>query len=362
MDVLLKWGGIVMAFLVAVSCGEPENTVPAAVVRPVKYEVVKTPDHQTVRSFPGVSKAGSTSRVSFRVNGKIETLLVREGDKIQKHARIATLDDSDARLQYEKAQSALNKSKVYMDTARSNLGRIKGLYENNNVSLNDYEAAKEKLANSKADYMADKKNLDLQKKELGYFTLAAPVTGMISGVLAERGENVSAGQVILEIHTIDEMEVLAGIPDAYISGVKKDAEVRVVFGSVGDQAFRGRITKVSYNIDTESSTYPVTVRIDTPSDAIRPGMPATLSFTFSKQNDKDLLTVPVHAVGQDNTGHFLYLVTKTDPGRGVVAKTYIKIGKMTNNGFEVAQGIKTGDMVVTAGISHLSDGLEVKMP
>lgn len=125
--------------------------------------------------------------------------------------------------------------------------------------------------------------------------------------------------------------------------------------------FNGRVTKVSYNIDADSSTYPVTIRILNPSDAIRPGMPATLFFDFGSKDVKDVLMVPVHAVGKDTTGHFVYLVKKTDQGLGVVKKMAIDIGKMTSKGFEVLKGIKTGDLVVTAGISHLSNGLEVRI-
>ncbi len=352
---------ISLAFLMMVSCGDEAQKSPQKIIRSVKYIIVSADKANKIRSFSGVSKAGSISRVSFRVSGKLEKIFQKEGDRIQKKALIASLDHSDAVLQYEKTQSAVNKSKVYMDTAISNLSRIKSLYENNNVPLNEYEAAKEKLANAKASYMTDKKSLNLKKKELGYFKVYAPISGMISGVVVEEGENVSAGEVILEILTMDEMEVQAGIPDSYISGIKKNDPVTLSFSPLGGQKFNGRITEVSYNIDADSSTYPVTIRILNPSDAIRPGMPATLLFDFGNKDAKKVLMVPVHAVGKDNTGHFVYLVKKTGQGLGVVEKMTVDIGKMTSSGFEVLKGIQTGDLVVTAGISHLSNKLEVRI-
>ncbi|MCP3871915.1 MAG: efflux RND transporter periplasmic adaptor subunit [Desulfobacteraceae bacterium] len=352
---------LMFAFLMIVSCGDGEQNKVEKVIRPVKYMIVSSAKENKNRSFSGVSKAASTSRVSFRVSGKLESISVKEGDLIQKQALIASLDDSDAILQYEKAQAALDKSKVSMDTAKSNLSRIKSLYENNNVSLNEYEAAKEKLANSKASYMADKKNLDLKKKELGYFKVYASISGMISKISAEAGENVSAGQVILEVHTIDEMEVRAGIPDSYISKVKKNDQVIVSFSPLKNKKFDGKITEVSFNIDSDSTTYPVIIQIINPSDAIRPGMPATITFDFGSSNANDVLLIPVHSVGKDSNGHFVYLVKKTTDGLGVVGKKQVEIGRMTTNGFEALKGIKSGDMIVTAGISHLTGGLEVRM-
>lgn len=361
MTFCLRFFLLMGAVFMLVSCGDDIQKAPEKVLRPVKYITIFAGKENRSRSFSGVSKAAGTSRVSFRVNGKIEKIFVKEGDLIKKKTLVASLDSSDAMLQSEKALSALNKSKVYMDTAKSNLARIKGLYENNNVSLNEYEAAKEKFANSEANYMADKKNLNLKKKELGYFKVYAPISGMVSQVIVEAGENVSAGQVLLEILTVDKIEVQAGIPDSYISTIKKKDPVTVSFSPLKDQKFDGKITEVSFNVDTDSSTYPVTIRVINPSDAIRPGMPATVLFDFGIKDKTQVLSVPVHSVGKDNKGHFVYLVNKTGDGLGVVKKVPVEIGKMTTNGFEVLKGVKSGDLVVTAGISHLNDGLEVKM-
>lgn len=275
-----RWLIIMIAFMTVVSCGNDAQQTLEKVLRPIKYAPVSAGNSETRRSFSGISKAGSTSRVSFRVSGKLENIYLKEGDQVVREQMIAALDDSDARLQYEKAQSAVNKSKVYMETASSNLTRIKNLYENNNVSLNEYETAKEKLADAQAAYMADEKDLDLNKKEVDYFKVYAPISGKVSSVDMEQGENVSVGQVILEIHSMGDMEVEAGIPEAYISEIKMNDPATVSFKSMGDQTFNGRITEVPYDIDAESSTYPVMILILDSSDAIRPGMPATVVFDF----------------------------------------------------------------------------------
>jgi hypothetical protein len=95
--------------------------------------------------------------------------------------------------------TAVNKSKTYRNTTRSNLNRMKGLYENNNVALNNYEDTKERLVNSNATYISDKQNADLEKKTLGYYKLSATMSGIISGLSVEAGENISIGEVALSI-------------------------------------------------------------------------------------------------------------------------------------------------------------------
>lgn len=343
------------------SCSKEKQEQTSELIRPVRYVKIIPSTGDSKLSFSGIAKTGKLARISFRVSGKVEKIAVKDGDRIQQGDLIATLDASDAQLTYEKVLSGVDKSRVYRDTAKSNLERIKSLYESNNVSLNEYEAAKEKYANSNAAYLADRRTADLQKKELGYYTLQSPITGVVSGFSVETGENVSAGQVILEIHSMDEMEVDTGIPDAYIAGIQKGQTVSVAFTPIPDKTFEGRVTEVSYNVDDESSTYPVTVRLLSPSSKIRPGMPANVRFSMAAREQKDSLLVPINAVGKDDQGNFVYIVKDIKDKIGVVEKKHITVGSVTNEGFEALHGIEYGNLVVTAGISHLSNGLKVRV-
>lgn len=342
------------------ACGN-ENEAPKELIRPVKYKVVTTSDTDTTRAFSGISRAGTEARLSFRVTGTIVTLNVKEGDRVKTGAVIAVMDDSDAKIQYDKALVALENSRINKKTAASNLQRIKGLYENNNVSLSEYEAAKEKYANANAAYIADNRSAELSKKEIGYFTLKSPMDGMISGKSAEINENASAGQVIVIINAIDDIEVNTGVPESYISRVTSKQSVSVTFPSITGQVFDGIVNEVSYTVDTESSTYPVSVSLTHPTREIRPGMPAEVTFTFPKSKENKGLLLPIHAVGEDSTGNFVFVAVPEKEGFGIVHKRAVTVGKMRNNGFEHKSGLSDGEMVVTAGIGSLSDGLKVRL-
>ena len=342
------------------ACSDDKKEV-KELIRPVRYQMVTTSGNETTRSFSGISRSGTEARLSFRVGGTVVALNVNEGDRVKTGKTIAVLDDSDARLQYDKALVSLEKSRINKKTAKANLRRIKGLYENNNVSLSEYEAAKEKYANANAGFFADNRNAELQKKELGYFSLVSPMDGMISGKSAEINENVSAGQVIVVINAIDDIEVTAGIPESYISRVSNDQSISVRFPSIADKVFDGKITEVSYTVDKESSTYPVTVSITHPTREIRPGMPAEITFYFARKKTSPKILIPTHAVGEDTKGNFVFTVVPEKEGFGIVHKMPVTVGKITDEGFELLSGLTDGDMVVTAGIASLTDGLKVRL-
>ena len=101
-------------------------------------------------------------------------------------------------------------------------------------------------------------------------------------------------------------EISVGIPEIFISKVKKDQGVDIVFSSMPDQTFSGKVYEVSFS-SLGGSTYPVTVRIDKPTQDIRPGMVADVHFNFSdKREEVQKLVTPIASVGEDSNGHFRF--------------------------------------------------------
>jgi RND family efflux transporter MFP subunit len=350
--------GIILIFLS--SCGG-EKKEQEEIIRPVRYQKVYLSSGIQTRTFSGTSKAGTEVNLSFRVSGIVDSISVNVGDRVRKGQLVASIDDSDARLQYDQALVAFEKSKIQRDIAKSNLDRVKGLYENNNVSLSEYETAKGNYATANAAFNADKKKLDLQQRQLSYYKLYSPIEGIIASKGIEKNENVQAGKIIVVINAGDEIEISVGVPESFISRVKAGENVSVTFSSLPGKVFDGVLSEVSYAISSESSTYPVTVNIIHPTQDIRPGMPADVSFDFTSDSDTDGILVPANAVGEDTQGNFVFTVEETGGGFAVVKKISITVGRLTRNGFEVLGGLKDGDSVVTAGISKLTDGMKVRL-
>jgi RND family efflux transporter MFP subunit len=354
---------VVIAILIAaslLSCNRKEETR-EEIIRPVRYQQIFLSGGEQTRTFSGVSKAGTEAKLSFRVGEVIELLSVKVGEKVNKGKLIASLDDSDARLNYEKSLSALRKAETQKGNAKSNLDRVKGLYENNNVSVSEYETAKDQYASANSSYNTEKKNADLKKRELSYYKLYAPMDGIIVTVPTEKNEQVSPGQVVAEISSESDIEVTVGMPEAFISRVKAGEKVAVKFSSLPDRGFNGIISEVSFGAGAESSTYPVIIKIQHVTGDIRPGMPADVTFHFSSGEKKERLVVPANAVGEDTEGNFVFTVIAAENGLAVVNKQAVTVGKLTRDGFEISKGLRDGELVVTAGIANLSDGMKVRL-
>jgi membrane fusion protein (multidrug efflux system) len=71
--------------------------------------------------------------------------------------------------------------------------------------------------------------------------------------------------------------------------------------------------------------------------------------------------VPAHAVLEDESGRFVYVVESVSGGRGEVQRRTVETGDLSQLGLEIRSGLASGDRVVTAGMSKMRPGLPVRL-
>ncbi|MCG8533067.1 MAG: efflux RND transporter periplasmic adaptor subunit, partial [Desulfovibrionales bacterium] len=316
---------------------------------------------EMVRRFSGISESGREAALSSRVGGVLRHVHVGVGQRVKKGEPVASIDNAEAVLAYEKAQATEKNAKVQVETAQSNLKRVRGLYESNTVSLKEYESAKNKFAAARADYSAAGKNAALKKRELGYYTLYAPMAGIVVSKDVNENEVVSSGTQIVKLSSENAIRIDVGVPEKYISRVKTQTAVSVTFSSLPGQLFRGVVSEIAY-AGGSASTYPVKVDLTQGHGRLRPGMPAHVAFAFGDGNGGGFFMVPSNAVGEDAQGNFVYVVVPGDEaGFGTAQKKLVTVGKLTDRGFQILSGLGEGELVITSGINKMVPGKKVKM-
>ena len=332
------------------------------IVRPVLYQEVIPGGGVQTRTFSGTAKSGTETKLSFKVAGNIQSLRVKVGQEVSRNDLIATLDDSDLQLQYEQNDASVKNADAQEKQAKSNYERVRSLYENGSTSLSEYESAKASYESAKAQESSAKKSRKLAKAQLDYARLYAPVSGKIATVDAEVNENVASGQEIVVLSSEGDLEVNLGLPESYISNVNVLDKVDVVFSSSSSQTFTGVVSEVSFSISSQTSTYPVVVKIEGDTRSIRPGMAASVTFKINTASvsQPDLLIVPGQAVGEDENGNFVFTLEVNDD-HYLAKRRSVNIGQLTSNGFEIVDGLEEGELVATAGLQTLLDGMKVRL-
>ncbi len=348
--------GALLAALAA--CGDPPP--PEPVIRPVRAVVARAAGADQVRAFSGVARAGVESTLSFRVGGVISRVAVRVGEGISAGALIAELDPVDYELQVREAEAALRQAEARAGNAAADLRRVRSLYENDNASRTDLDAAMAASDSAAAQVESTGQRLDLVRRQLGYTRLAAPVAGAIAAVAAEANETVTPGTPIVVLAASGPPEVGFAVAEALIREIRAGMAATIQFDSIPGESFAGTVTEVGVASTAVGTTFPVTVRLDGAA-GIRSGMAALVEIVFPGDDSSPRFVLPGQAVAEDQAGRFVFVAEPSGDGLAEVRRREVTVAGFAADGIEVTSGIEEGDQVVTAGVGRLLDGDIVRL-
>lgn len=390
----IRYFAIISLALLTASCGQPKQKA-APEIYTVGVSPVQMADDTYKITVSGViTPVDNPSKVSFLVNGRVAMVMPREGSYVKQGDVLAEIDRTDyiqnlakaraqadmARAAYAKAASParveqLTQAKIAYDRSADEYRRMKMLYDNKSLAPNDFEKFKAAYESAQQQYdMAKtgaqpedkaqaKAALDqavayvkLAEKALGDTTLRAPVSGFISKRLIEPGDTASAGYPVFEIVGMDPVEVNAGIPETDVHLAKVGQTAAVSIPALPGQKFAGKIRVVNVSADPTTRTYMTRITVPNPSHAIKIGMVAEASVDTGKQIKE--MTVPVSAVLRDPQGATIVYVYY--PSKKRVYSRRVETGTAVGQSTVITAGLKTGEMIVTAGQEKLADGLEVR--
>ncbi len=341
------------------ACGEAPPP-PEPELRPVRYEKVSMGDVEAARSFVGVARAGTEADLSFRVPGTVEAVECALGEKVRKGQVLARLDAVDYELQVQEAEAGLALAQAALRKAEADYDRTRALYENNNASRSELDAARAGAESARSQVDAATKRLDLTKQQLAYTVLRAPVDGAIALKNLEVNENVRAGDAVFMLTSGSLAEVEFAVPEILIAELEEGMPVTVRLDAFPGRQYEAEITEVGVAVTGSSAAFEAIARLRRETPEVRSGMAAEVVTRPQADSRRTSLMVPWVAVGEDRGGRFVFVVEPEEGGVGIVHRRSVTVGEVGKE-IEILQGIREGELLVTAGTRRLTDGMRVKI-
>lgn len=320
------------------------------VLKPVRTLTISLGQKES-RSFPGVVDASQSAEIGFRVAGELKEVNVKEGQSVKKGQVLAMLDQTDYKISLQGTRSDYLK-------AKSDFDRAKKLIKKGAISQSDYDQLSAQLT-------ASKSTLDGAEQNLKYTVLKSPFDGVVARTYLSNFEKVTGTEKFAAIQDLSAFEVAIDIPESIMIKVKRGKQERDVYAIFsGDETHKYPLTfkEVSTRADEKTQTYRVRFIMAAPQGInVLPGMSVTV---FAIENDSEIgsLDVPAHAVLEDSAGRFVYIVEQSsESGVGVVKRRSLVVGKLNENGIQVINGLIVGDRVITAGMSKITNGMNVRL-
>ena len=342
------------------SCGQQQEG-PAAAIRPVRYQEVIPTGGVYERTFAGLSHAALETKVSFQVAGKLKRVLVKVGDRVEAGELIAELNEKDYNLQVQQVEAQEKSIQAQARNAEANYNRVQALYTSNNASLIVLDASRTQTESARGQVSVAQSQLELMRSQLGYTRLKAPVAGTIAMVTVEAGEVVGPGQPIALLASGARLEVKVSLHEVMIFHIEENDTVSVAFDAFSEERITGVVTEVGVMSTGLATTYPVTVQLLQENPEWRSGMATEVTFRIVVKGERDRLVVPSVAVGEDDQGRFVFVLEESGKGLGIVHRRLVRVGGLRDEGIEILSGLKKKELVVTAGVSQIQDGQQVKL-
>ena len=343
--------GFLAVFLMACSSEEDAKVeVKEAPLKPVRTVTVSAGATVT-KSLTGVVDAARSAELGFRVNGELIAINKKESEFVKKGEVLAKLDQADFKIK-------LDASQAEFDRANAEFKRAKNLIKQGAISASDYEKLQAQLSNAKSQLNSAQKNME-------YTVLKAPFDGIVAKQYFSNFEKVSSTSTFAVIQDLSAYEVRINVPESIMIKVKRDdaPKVYAVFNGEQDKKYPLTFKETSTRADEKTQTYSVKFIMASPKDInLLPGMSATVFVERNVDEESaNGIYVPTHSVLEDSQGRFIYVVNPTGDSKGEVARRSVVVGELDENGIQVLQGLDTGDRVVTAGMSKVSQGLLVRL-
>jgi multidrug efflux system membrane fusion protein len=346
-----------VVFLPLALAGCSDEKVSEVPARPVKVMVVPKPVTERALAYSGVIAPRIESTLGFRVPGKIMERFVNVGDTVKAGQKIAKLDEKDLKLAENSARAAVAAAKTRFDVASDALNRAKFLKPNGFIAQSAVDQRQLEFDSAQSALNSARDQLDQAINATSYALLLADKDGIVTSVRAEPGQVVGAGQAVITLAHSDDIEASVSVPEHEIIKLKEGERASISLWSAPDIRSEGKIREIAGAANPASRTYAVRVTITNPVPEMRIGM--TAAVTFRMPQDTPAVIVPVTALAGQR-GKTIAFVASQDTQ--TVARRDIETGRVSDEGVRVKAGLKPGDILVTAGVQFLEDGMKVRLP
>ncbi len=361
---------------------------------------IKTDEVRMVSSAQGsvqLSASGNVvalvyAKVAAKVPGRIAEIFVEEGQKIEKDAKVARLEDVDFKSGLASSRARAAAARARIQIARANVAELKVQIDRERplvekgvsakATLDDLVAKSESLVASVRSAEAEASAADAETRslevQLGSYLITSPISGTVVDKLVEVGEGVSPGfgtPGVVEVVDMTSLVVEVDVPESRISQIHEGAPCEILLDAYSSNRLAGTVKEIGRRINKSKATVPVKVKFDQMPDQIMvegvgsgsatkmlvlPDMAARVSFLGQKLDDASLKippkrVVPTRAVTKRDGRDVVFVFDD-----GVVRMLSVTVKGDYGGGIEIDTNIPEKTKVVLDPSPDLVDGKKVK--
>ncbi|MBB1387438.1 efflux RND transporter periplasmic adaptor subunit [Pseudoalteromonas sp. SG45-5] len=195
------------------------------------------------------------------------------------------------------------------------------------------------------------KNLQFARRNLDNLLVKAPVSGYLSELDVEIGESKSSGARLGQIDIPNEYKLVVRLDEFYLNQVQRDMAVMI---ELDDDAITAKVSKIDSRV--QQSQFQIEVDLPSNTKSIKRGQSIDLELMLGN-NKNDALLLNRGAFFTNSGGNWVYVI---EQGSDKALRRDIRLGKKNQHYFEVLEGLKAGDQVITSSYSNFEKAQQLQ--
>lgn len=311
--------------------------------RPSPVEIVTVTRGTLARTstVSGILEPLRTVGVNAQMSGALLSVNVEEGNYVRAGQTLAQIDAREIEAQLKSATASL-------ELAESTAKRSDELWTQRIITAQEYERDRAALASAQA-------TLEGLKTRVGYATIKAPISGVVTEKRLETGDIVSPNTRLFSIADNSMLVSRVMVSELDVPLLDAGDLVDVTVDALGGARVPGRIRRVFPAADSVTRLVPVEVALTgTAIGSLRPGFTIRSIFRLGSRNNA--LLIPTRAVMGPAGARAVVIVRQ-----GKSERKLVRVGPDIDGTTEVLEGLALGDTVIVAGQALLRDGSAVRI-
>ena len=351
-----NWRIALSAILGCMLCAcTPQAAEKPAVVLPVLAVKVGLSEEASSLSLSGDVRPRIETVIGFRVAGKIIERKVEVGNQVKRGDLLARLDPQDLSLQTQATGAQSAAAQIDLAQQVADLERFQSLLKQGFISQAEFDRRKNTvdIARSRVTEVGSAQRSS--HNQLAYAVIRADEAGVITAVEAERGQVVAAGQPVVRIAQAGPKDIAVTVAESRLAALQAAKDLVITLSALPGKSYKGTLREVSPVADPATRTYAARITVLDADEAMRLGMSARVAV---RGEAKPVLQLPLSALYRNGDKTAVWTV---DPVSSVVQLVNVSVASVQEDTVVIAQGLKGGELVVTAGVQKLQAGQKVRL-
>ena len=339
----------IIAALSLAGCGKSEQDprTKQQLVRIATVERASAPE----RAFTGAVAARVQSNLGFRVAGKVIERLVDVGQQVRARQPLMRIDSADYQHAITAQTGNVAAAKARYVQAVAEEARQHRLVGSGATSRASYEQATAAAGTTRAQLDTAEAQLKVAKDELEYSSLLADADGTVVETLAEPGQVVSAGQIVVKLAHAGPREAAVNLPETMRPSIGSSARATLYGKNLGSIA---RLRQLSDAADPQTRTFEARYVLE--GAAQQAPLGGTVTVYLTNGEAAAATSVPLGAIFDKGDGPGVWILNAD-----TVSFRPVQIARVGAETAFLQNGAVPGEQVVALGGHLLHEGERVRI-